>query len=112
MMPADPEETGPTTESSVARPEPLPAPPAPPAPHWYHKLWSVLLITFCLEIGLFLLVFPWTESWDNNYFATSIARLRLYWDNMYLRGAVSGLGLINLYIAVAEAFRLRRFGKR
>jgi hypothetical protein len=79
-----------------------------PPTRWYAKLWSVLLITFCLEIGLFLLIFPWTESWDNNYFANSIARIRVVWDNMYLRGAVSGLGIINLYISLAEAFRMRR----
>jgi hypothetical protein len=106
MMPAEPEQTGP---QPVA--DPL-LPPPPPSARWYHKVWAVLLITFCLEIGLFLLVFPWTESWDNNYFANSIARVREYWDNMYLRGAVSGLGLVNLYICVAEAFRLRRFSKR
>jgi hypothetical protein len=109
MMPAEPEETGPLQGTASHTPPPA---PSPQAPHWYHKLWSVLLITFCVEIGLFLLVFPWTESWDNNYFANSIARVRQYWDNMYLRGAVSGLGLINLYIAAAEAFRLRRHGKR
>jgi len=102
MMPAEPEQTG---------LQPVPDPPPPPPARWYHKVWAVLLITFCLEIGLFLLIFPWTESWDNNYFANSIARVRQYWDSMYLRGAVSGLGLINLYISAAEAFRLRRFSK-
>jgi hypothetical protein len=102
MMPAEPEHTG---------PEALPDPPLAPG-RWYHKVWAVLLITFCLEIGVFLLVFPWTEWWDNNYFANSIARIRDYWDSMYLRGAVSGLGLVNLYICVAEAIRLRRFSKR
>jgi hypothetical protein len=110
MMPAEPEQTGPPPMTSV-RP---PAPPAeaPPESNWYHKVWAVLLITFCLEIGLFLLIFPWTEAWDNNYFANSIARIRQYWDNMYLRGAVSGLGIINLYISASEALRLRRFAKR
>ncbi len=103
MMPAEPEQTG-----------PQPVPDSPPLPHsrWYHKVWAVLLVTFCLEIGLFLLIFPWTDAWDNNYFANSIARIRQYWDNMYLRGAVSGLGVVNLYICVAEALRLRRFARK
>lgn len=104
MMPAEPEQTGPPQIASVPLPEPPPS-------RWYHKVWAVLLITFCLEIGLFLLIFPWTEAWDNNYFATSIARVREVWDNMYLRGAVSGLGVINIYISLAEIFRLRRFAK-
>lgn len=90
-------------------------PPARPEYHWYHKMAAVLLITFCLEMGLFLLVFPWTEYWDNNlrsFFTALAPALHPYWDNMYVRGAISGLGVINLYISLVEVFRLRRFAKR
>jgi len=79
---------------------------------WHHKMAAVLLIVFCLEIGLFLLIFPWTEYWDTNYFVGLARQWRQYWDNMYVRGAVSGLGVINLYISLVEVFRLRRFAKR
>ena len=78
---------------------------------WHHKMAAVLLITFCLEIGLFLLIFPWTEYWDTNYFVSLTQHWRQYLDNMYVRGAVSGLGVINLYISLVEVFRLRRFAK-
>lgn len=80
--------------------------------HWYHKIWAVLLITFCLEIGLFLTVFPWTAYWEINYFSQLLPGWRALWYNAYLRGAVSGLGVLNLYIALAEIFRLRRFARR
>ncbi len=90
--------------------------PPPPAIarieyRWHHKMAAVLLITFCLEIGLFLLIFPWTEYWDSNYFVSLAPQWRAYWDNMYIRGAVSGLGVINLYISLVEVFRLRRFSR-
>jgi hypothetical protein len=85
---------------------------APPPPRWYHKVTAILFITFCLEIGLFLLVFPWTEYWDVNYFSGLLPAWEPYWDNMYLRGAVSGLGVVNLYISMIEIFRLRRFSRR
>ena len=99
-------------------PEELPVPPAaaepvrpniPPAPHysWYHKVSAVLFITFCLDIGLFLLIFPWTDYWDN--FGAFMRAWRPYLDNMYVRGAISGLGVLNLYISLGEVFRLRRF---
>lgn len=80
-----------------------------PAPryHWYHKVGAVLLITLCLDIGLFLLIFPWTDYWDN--FAAFVHVWRPYFDNMYVRGAISGLGVVNLYISLGEVFRLRRF---
>jgi hypothetical protein len=89
------------------------APPMRPRPvyHWYHKMSAVIFITFCLEIGLFLLIFPWTDYWPANYFSTVIPAWSSYWDNMYVRGAISGLGVVNLYISLLEIFRLRRFAR-
>jgi hypothetical protein len=63
-------------------------------------------------VGIFLVVFPWTPWWDTNYFPGLLPQLMPYWDNMYLRGAVSGLGVVNLYISLIEALRLRRFARR
>jgi hypothetical protein len=112
MMPTEPggEATG-RPQGPAGVDIPPPSPPEHFEYRWYHKMAAVLLITFCLEIGLFLLIFPWTEYWDNNYFAAVAPHLRQYWDNMYVRGAISGLGVINLYISLVEVFRLRRFSK-
>jgi len=91
---------------------PGPVPVERPVYRWYHKMSAVLFITFCLEIGFFLLVFPWTEAWENNYFSSFIPEWHRWWDNMYLRGAVSGIGVVNLYISFIEMFRLKRFARR
>jgi len=87
---------------------------APPAPvyRWYHKASALLFIVFCLEVGVVLLVFPWSEYWDNNFFANWIPMTRELWDNSYVRGAVSGLGIVNIFISFSELFRLRRFSKQ
>ena len=82
-----------------------------PRYHWYHKMYAVLFITFCLEVGIFLVVFPWTDYWEANYFSGLVPELREWWENPYVRGAVSGLGAVNVWIAVVEAFRLRRFAR-
>lgn len=79
---------------------------------WYHKLSAVLLVAFCFEIGVFLMIFPWTPYWDANYFGSLVPQWRQFWSNLYFRGAVSGLGVVNLYIAVLELYRLRRFARR
>jgi len=84
----------------------------PPAYRWYHKMWAVLLITFCVEIGCFLTIFPWTSYWEINYFSQIAPGWHVLWYNAYLRGAVSGVGVLNLYIALVEVFRLRRFSRR
>ena len=82
-----------------------------PAYRWYHKATALLFIIFCLEVGVVLLVFPWSDYWDNNFFSTWIPHWKDAWDNSYLRGAVSGLGIVNIYISFSELFRLRRFSK-
>ena len=67
---------------------------------------------FAWKSGFFLLVFPWTEYWDANYLSRLLPAWQLYWGNMYVRGAISGLGVVNLYISFIEIFRLRRFSRR
>lgn len=106
MMPTEPSPGPETMPPAVA--------PAIEAPRfrWYHKLAAVVFITFCLEVGFFLLIFPWTDAWDANYFAMLTPDLRNWWGNMYVRGAISGIGVVNLYISFLEMFRLRRFAQR
>jgi hypothetical protein len=86
---------------------------------WHHKLTSVLFAIFCFEMGIFLLVFPWVEAWGRNYFSffapassrgAALAELwRGIWMSPYFRGAISGLGLLNMYISLVEVGRLKRF---
>jgi hypothetical protein len=111
MMPnrPSPENDAPAAD---ARPPVTPVDLAEPAYRWYHKMSAVLVVTFCLEIGLFLLVFPWTDYWETNYFSQLVPAWHVFWYNSYFRGAVSGLGVLNLYIALVEIFRLRRFARR
>lgn len=83
----------------------------PPGPTWFQRLSSVLFIIFCFELGLFLLIYPWTEGWGDNYFAWAIqgsvqSSWHAFWATSYVRGAVSGMGIVNLWIAMAEVFRL------
>jgi len=93
-------------EAPAARDEFEVAPPRTFA--WHQKLGAMLLILFCLEIGSFLLVFPWLgDVWGHNFFSSLLQRG--YWQNPYFRGAVSGLGVVNLYICFLEIVRLRRF---
>lgn len=79
---------------------------------WARKLWSIVFIIFCVEIGLFLLVYPWTEFWGDNFFFSLDPRLTALLLSGYARGLLSGLGVLNLYIAVSEIVRLRRFAVR
>jgi hypothetical protein len=90
-------------------------PHPPPGPSWFQRLSSVLFIIFCFELGLFLVIYPWTESWTENYLSIAApdrveSVWRHLWNSPYVRGGVSGIGLVNIWIALAEVFRM--FAKR
>ena len=62
----------------------------------------LVLAAFLLEAGLLLAVVPWTSFWDRNYFAQWLPWLRLVMTNHFVRGAVSGLGVVNIVVGVGE----------
>jgi hypothetical protein len=72
------------------------------------KVVRVVFLLFCLEIGLILVLLPWTLLWDNNFFVSLFPDWSRLWLNSYVRGAVSGLGLVNLWIAASQAISLAR----
>lgn len=93
----------------VDEPEQPPIPPPAPSRHtWIYKLGILLFIIVCFEVGAFLTVFPWTPQWDNNSLSGLFPLLRDVWGSSYFRGALSGLGLLNIYISLGEVSRLRR----
>ena len=73
-------------------------------PGLWVRFMGLVWVIFCFELGIFLLIYPWMPNWDHNFFATFRPELRGYWMNSYARGAVSGLGVVNIYIALVELF--------
>jgi hypothetical protein len=66
----------------------------------------LLLIAFFLEIGFVLTVVPWSAYWERNYFAEWLPTLHELITNNFVRGAVSGLGLVNIGAGVLELFAI------
>ena len=62
----------------------------------------LLLVVYFLEVGLLLVLLPWFTFWERNYFADAFPLVGSLIRNYYVRGAVSGLGLVNVAAAVAE----------
>jgi hypothetical protein len=73
-------------------------------------LSRLLFLAYFIEVGLVLLVVPWSPFWDRNYFLNLWPTLGAVTESNLVRGAVSGLGLINLWAAMAELAVL--FGMR
>ena len=85
------------------------------------RLSVIFYIVLCFEIGLVLTVVPWWpqglwgfSDWGNNYFLlyaaqkTGIQGLQSMVASGWVRGAVSGIGLLNLGIAVWEIFHFKQ----
>jgi hypothetical protein len=62
-----------------------------------------LSIVSSLLVGLILAIAPWTPLWDANYLLSPNPTLRFLLLSAFTRGAVSGLGLINILLALHEA---------
>lgn len=62
----------------------------------------LFIVAFFFEIGFALLIVPWSAFWDRNYFAESVPFIHAFITNNFVRGAVSGLGLVNLASGLAE----------
>jgi hypothetical protein len=45
---------------------------------------------------------PWSAFWERNYFVDWSAGLKAMLVSNYTRGAISGLGLVNVWAALAE----------
>ncbi|MBK48280.1 MAG: hypothetical protein CL487_01140 [Acidobacteria bacterium] len=61
-----------------------------------------LFVAYFLEVGLVLTFVPWSTYWDRNLLSEVIPTLRVVLQNNYVRGGVSGIGLINLIAAFDE----------
>ena len=62
----------------------------------------LLIVAFFFEIGFALLVVPWSAFWDRNYFAEAVPAIHAIITNNFVRGAVSGLGVVNLASGLGE----------
>lgn len=63
---------------------------------------------YCLEAGLFFMIVPWTVVWTLNPVLHSSTAIGIWADNPFVRGFISGVGLLHLIIAAREFARLAR----
>jgi hypothetical protein len=84
------------------------------------RLSVIFYIILCLEIGIVLTVLPWVphgwmglSDWGNNYFLLLAAHKTGYGVQRvvasgWVRGAVSGLGILNLGMGFWQLIHFRR----
>jgi len=65
-------------------------------------LTRLLYIAYFLEVGLILLFIPWSVFWERNFFAESLPLVHAVVKNNFVRGAISGIGVLNLLAGLAD----------
>jgi len=51
---------------------------------------------------LLLVLIPWSAFWERNYFVEWSTALATFLTSNYTRGAITGLGLVNVWAALGE----------
>ncbi len=72
-----------------------------------NKILVIVFIFFCFELGFFLIIFPWSQYWENNLFLSYLPSIRDFMLNNFLRGAVTGLGIVDIGLGLWEAMHFR-----
>lgn len=74
---------------------------------WKGRLALVVFVLFCLEIGIILIVLPWTRIWTGNPLLMRFPALREVLISDFVRGLISGFGIVDIWLGIAEAVRYR-----
>jgi hypothetical protein len=106
-LPANPApETGPPSGDSAGKVQGDQHPQR--IPRWLVRAELFLRVMLRLYIGLAVAYAPWSPLfWDQNPLFARFPTLSIYAANGAVRGIVSGLGLLNLWIALRDALRYR-----
>ncbi|MGA2560829.1 MAG: hypothetical protein ABSF17_14215 [Terracidiphilus sp.] len=75
-------------------------------PRWLERAELFLRVLLRMYIGLAVCYAPWSRLfWDGNPLFLRFPTLSIYAANGAVRGLISGLGLLNLWIAFHDAIR-------
>jgi hypothetical protein len=98
---------------------PAEAPPPPPGitpppddfgagPIWLQRISLFILVLFCVYLGVIVAFLPWWKAiWDENLYFQSHPQLWAILRLGPVRGIISGLGLLDIWIGVSEAVHYR-----
>lgn len=96
-----------SSQPPAASPAPALAPIPPRPDRWLHRADIFLRVIVRLYLGLILVFIPWTHLWTYNHLLLYFAPVARITATGAIRGMVSGLGLLNLWIAIFDAIHYK-----
>ena len=74
---------------------------------WRRRLGIFFFVFLSLQVGVVLVILPWTAFWTDNPVLVRHLMLRSILLLGFVRGAVSGIGFIDLWMGIREGIRYR-----
>lgn len=71
------------------------------------RLFMGIYVLFCITLGLTIIRLPWSEAWFETGFLNRWPELQHLLHLGFVRGAISGLGVIDIWVGVREAIYYR-----
>jgi len=106
-------EVGPLKQSSQTPAPEDAGPPLPPsvhAPVWAQRVLLVAEVAIAIWAGILVMVLPWTRLWAQNPLLAGWPSLKYFLNQSFIRGMISGIGIIDLWIGVSDAVHYRDLG--
>jgi hypothetical protein len=72
-----------------------------------NRVLRVLIVLILFELGVFLIVLPWSTIWEQNYFMQHNPGLIHIVLHPAMRGIISGLGFLDIMVAIGMLRRAR-----
>src|ERR1700679_1324277 len=87
--------------------------PAPPQrlrqiPRWLLVMEITLFVILRLYVGVLVVLLPWRSIWTTNAWINNWPLVASFIAQGWVRGLVSGLGLLNIWMAFSVLFRRKR----
>ena len=79
-----------------------------PVPVWLQRLSLFVFVALCIYMGVLVLILPWwPRVWDQSPLMLQHPALSQFAHKGLVRGIVSGVGLLDIWIGISEAVNYR-----
>jgi hypothetical protein len=80
------------------------------AHRWLRRVGVLAFVFLCATVGVMLVILPWRPEWTENHLLLPYPTLRAIVGSGFVRGASTGLGVLNVWIGFWEAIQYREEG--
>jgi hypothetical protein len=77
------------------------------APRWAARIFLVIEVMIWVELGMILAIVPWMRAWSDNGLVLNYPRIRELLSMDFIRGVVSGIGLLDIWVGVWQAIHYK-----